>query len=260
MSSAGGAHMHLCKFPAMAKYEHRIGRYHQLWRQSITEEMNLRLLQQKVQQGYRYPSTYYLSNFRKLLQKLRGSHYVITGNRIRIGLNNAEQRAWDEISDDLSVQEKAIRYWTSDHYDNIQMAIGQDNEKELGKYMPLILAITKYIKNNPLKCEENELVVCYRKSKLRGEQLRFFQRGENGKVFLSKLFSATTLNINLLFAWQGNTIIKFIIDKKNGGHKRACNISHLSQHVDEQEILLLPYTAMQFVGYKSFTLPRYVLY
>ena len=217
-----------------------------------------------------YPSTYYqsryhplthhLSNFGKQVNQLRESQIAITDVLIKQGLNNAEQTAWDEISDDLNVEEKAIRYWTSDHYHNIQAAIARDNEQELIKYMPLILAITKYINNNPLPCQENELIVCYRKCKLSREQLRFFQRAENGKVFLSKLFNATTLNINLLFAWRGNAIIKFLIDKENGGCKRACNISHLSQHPDEQEILILPYTAMEMVDYQSFTLPRYVLY
>ena len=203
-------------------------------------------------------SAHVQSNFRRLLDQFRESKSEITDKLIKNGLNKTEQEAWDEISDDLSVEEKAIRYWTSDHYDNIQNAIGQDNEQELVKYMPLILAITKYIGNNPLACQRNELIVCYRKSKLRGDQFRFFRRAGNGKVFLSLLFSATTLNINLLLAWQGNAIIKFIIDKENGGYKRARNISHLSQHRVEQEILLQPHTAMEFVAYQAFTLPRYI--
>ena len=190
---------------------------------------------------------YQHSHFRQLLNPSSSNHTDIsniTEKDICDALSDKEKNEWDKFDKNLSLSEKAVYFWTSGHYKNINNAIIADNEANIKKYIPLLRCVNYYIETHPTR---NEMIT-FRKSKLSTNQLITYETAEKGKVLRHPGYISTTKDINIVIEWKGSAIIKYIIPKNC---TNACDVSQISKFAREKEVLLPAYTAVEFVSIKQ---------
>ena len=197
---------------------------------------------------------YQHSNFRELLKSFPKDK--ITETLITQGLNNQELTTWSSIKTSLTnstLPERAARYWTEqDCFETLQRALRDDNKEKLTKYMPLIRAINLYICNHSTPNE----MICFRKSKLSGNQLNPYKNAKKGQIYRHAAFTATSTDFKVTMKWSGCAVIKYIVPK---GCLNARDISGISKFPNEKEVLFPPYTAVEVISFANETTAKYVL-